>query len=116
MDELIVMVAPKLYYKILTYIRKGVALLYVKMYKLLYILLKSDLLFYKKLLEDLGEYGFNINPYDKCVANNMVNVKKMTVTWNVYDLKVSHQDAFEITKFATYLSVIYGNNLTVHRE
>ena len=101
MDELIVMVAPKLYYKILTYNRKGVALLYVKMYKLLYILLKSDLLFYKKLLEDLGEYGFNINPYDKCVANNMVNVNKMTVTWNVYDLNFSHQYAFETTKFST---------------
>ena len=46
----------------------------------------------------------------------MINCKKMTVIWHVDDIKVSNQYAFEITKFATYLSVIYGNNLTVHRE
>ena len=38
----------------------------------------------------------------------------MTVVWNVDDLKVSHVYSFEITKFAGYLSSIYGG-LTVHR-
>ena len=39
----------------------------------------------------------------------------MTVTWHVDDLKVSHKDPFEITKFATYLSSIYGKKLSVKR-
>ena len=39
----------------------------------------------------------------------------MTVTWRVEDLKVSHEDPVEITKFANYLAVIYGVKLTVHR-
>ena len=39
----------------------------------------------------------------------------MIVTYYVNDIKVSHQDAFEMTKFATYLSDIYGKKLTVHR-
>ena len=39
----------------------------------------------------------------------------MTVTWHVDDLKVSHADPAEITKFANYLAVIYGEKLTVQR-
>jgi len=83
-------------------------MLYVQMNKALYGLLKSALLFYKKLQKDLEGYGFVINPYDRCVANAMINGHQMTVTWHVDDLKVSHKDPFEITKFATYLSSIYG--------
>ena len=38
----------------------------------------------------------------------------MTVCWHVDDLKVSHMDEFEITKFADYLVGIYGDKLTAH--
>ena len=40
---------------------------------------------------------------------------QINVTRHVDDPKVSHQYAFEITKFATYLSGIYDKKLTVHR-
>ena len=73
------------------------------------------MLLYNKLVEYIEAYGFNINPYDPCVANKIINGKKMIVTYYVNDIKVSHQDAFEMTKFATYLSDIYGKKLTVHR-
>ena len=36
------------------------------------------------------------------------------VVWHVDDLKVSHVDIFEITKFAWYLKIIYGG-LSVQR-
>ena len=78
-------------------------------------MLKSALWFYKKLKVDLEPYGFMINSYDPCVANAMINGKQMTVTWYVDNLKVSHEDPAEITKFANYLVVIYGEKLTVHR-
>ena len=106
-----VMVEPKLYHKFVTYDRKGVAILYVKMNKTLYVLLKSDLLFYKYLVEDIGAYGFKIKPRDPYVSNNIINGKKMTVTRRVDDFKISHQYAFEITKFTTYLSGIYGKKI-----
>ena len=80
------------------------------MYGLLYI----ALLLYKKLVKDIEEYGFQINPYDLCVANNMINYKQMMVVWNVDDLNVSNVNTFEITKFSGYLSSIY-RGLTVHR-
>ena len=110
-----VMVDPKLYRKYVTYDSKGNTMLYVQMNKALYGLLQSALLFYKKLRKDLEGYGFVINPYDPCVANAMINGHQMTVTWHVDDLKVSHKDPFEITKFTAYLSSIYGKKLSVKR-
>ena len=50
--ELMVQVAPNLYRKYITVDRKGVAILYVKMQKALYGLLRSALLFYNKLVAD----------------------------------------------------------------
>ena len=39
----------------------------------------------------------------------------ITVVCNVDDLKVSHNDPFEVTKFSKYLSMVYWNKLKVHR-
>ena len=89
--------------------------MYVRMHKALYGLLRSALLFYRKLIGDLQEYVFVLNPYNSCVANKDIDGKQMTVTWHVDDLKVSHKDPFEITKLAHFLSKIYGQKLVVHR-
>ena len=39
------------------------------------------------------EKGFELNPYDICVANKMVNGKQFTLVWYVEDNKVSHMEA-----------------------
>ena len=39
----------------------------------------------------------------------------MTVTWHVDDLKISHKESDEVTKFITELAKLYDNDLTVHR-
>ena len=36
------------------------------------------------------EEGFEINTYDWCVANKMIDGKQSTILWHVYDLKISH--------------------------
>ena len=113
--ELMAEVEPKLYHKYIQKDKKGNSILYVKMQKALYGLLRNALLFYQKLVGDLKRYGFTINPYNPCVANADINGNQMTVMRHVDDLKVSHKDSFEITKFATYLSTIYGKKLTVHQ-
>ena len=61
--------------------------LYVHVTKAIYGLLKSAMLFYKKLVADLIKYGFKINPYDPCVANTMAHGKQLTVSWHVNDVK-----------------------------
>ena len=50
-------------------------ILYVKMRKAMYGLLRSELLFYKKLVKDLEDNGFKLNPYDPCNANKIMNEK-----------------------------------------
>jgi hypothetical protein len=42
--------------------RKGTAVLYVKMQKAIYELLRSALLFYKELVANLESIGFKLNP------------------------------------------------------
>ena len=71
----------------------GKPVLYVRLQKAIYGCLKSTLLFYEKLVGDLEAYGFKINPYDPCVANNMIGGKQLTVCWHVDNLKISCSDA-----------------------
>ncbi len=56
--ELMVQVAPILYRKYISVDRKGTAILYVKMQKAMYGLLRSALLFYRTLIADLESNGF----------------------------------------------------------
>ena len=73
--ELMVKVAPTLYRKFVTTNAKGKSVLYVQLEKAVYGMMKSALLFYWKLVADLISLGFEINPYDPCVANKIINNK-----------------------------------------
>ena len=111
--ELMFMVDPVLYKDFITYDSKCQALMYVMINKALYGMLKSSLQFYLNFRSDIEAYGFKVNSYDPCVANYDLKSHQMTVTWHFDDLKVSHKDPFEITKFTHYLSLQYGKKLTV---
>ena len=113
-----VKVDPSLYRKFVRKDRKGNSILYVQLYKSLYGLMRSALLFYRKLRKELEEYGndFVINPYDACVANMTTDAgDQLTVLWHVDDLKISCKDDFEITKLLCYLRSIYGNKIVAHQ-
>jgi hypothetical protein len=77
-------------------------------------MLKSALLFYKKLATDLIAKGFEINPYDPCVAFKEIDGKKMTICWHVDDLKISHMNKKRVDEIEEWLKSIYGK-LTVSR-
>jgi hypothetical protein len=113
--ELMVQVAPNIYRKYITVDKKNTAVLYVKMQKALYGLLRSALLFYRRLVGDLERDGFVLNPYDPCVANKQVNSTQLTVCWHVDDLKVSHVDPAIITRFGEWLNTTYGISVVSHR-
>ena len=108
-------IGPKIYQKY-SVIDKGVKVLHVMQQKTLCGFLLSALLFYSKIMTALKNNGFRLSSYKPCVTKKLVNGKMMTVVWTVNDLKVSHKDPFEVTKFATYLSSIYGNKLKLQRE
>ncbi len=80
--ELMVQVTPSLYRKYVTTNVKGKAVLYVQLKKAVYGMMKSTLLFYRKLVADLTSLGYKINPYDPCAANKIINGKQMTICWH----------------------------------
>ncbi len=105
--ELMVKVAPKLYRKYVTTTAKGTPVLYVQLEKAIYSMMKSALLFYCKLVADLLSLGFEINPYDPCVANKIINDKQMMICWHVDDLFIRHADPSFVTSCLDWLSQRY---------
>ena len=95
----------------------GKPVLYVQLKKALYGTLQGAMLFWKNLTNTLQEWGFEINPYDWCVANKTVNGKQITIVWHVDDLKISHVDKDVVTEYITKLQERYGKEapLTIRR-
>ena len=52
--------------------------------------MESTLLLYDLYLYKLTGLNFELNPYDKCVVKNMVEVKQCKPCWYVDEKKVSH--------------------------
>ena len=73
----------------------------------LYGIMKAALLFYIKLVENLKSIGFQLNPYNPCVANKIVDGAQLTVVWHVDDLKLSHIDGGAVTRMAVWLKNTY---------
>ena len=90
--ELIVKLDPRLYRKYIWEKKKEKPMSYVKLKKALYGTLQAALLFWRLLSDTLIEWGFELNTYDKCVANKKINGKQCTIIWHVDDLKISHAE------------------------
>ena len=58
-----------------------------------------SLLFYCKLTKALLSYSFELNPYDPCVANKMLDSEQLTICWHVDNLKLSYIDPKVNNKF-----------------
>ena len=99
--------APNIYRKYITTTVKGKPVLYVQLEKALYGMMKSALLFYRKLVADLRSIGFELNPYDPCVANKIIDGHQLTVCWHVDDLLIGHKDSNAVTRFTQWLQQHY---------
>ena len=107
--ELMVSITPNIYHKYITTNAKGKPVLYVQLEKaFLYGMMKSALLFYRKLVADLHSLCFTINPYDPCIANKMVNGKQLTICWHVDDLIVGHKSSAVVTDTLEWLNQCYA--------
>ena len=90
-------------------------MLYIRLSKALYGMLRAALLFYKRLRSDLDNMGFGVNPYNPYVANKMVNGHQMTICWHVNNLKVSHKYEDAVIALALKLPLLYVRNTTISR-
>ena len=84
--------------------------------KALYNTLQAALLFWRNLTSSLQEWGFEINPYDWCVANKTVDAKHMTVIWHLDDLMISHENHDTVDALINKLSERYVKEagFTIH--
>ena len=71
-------------------VERGRNTLYVQLDKALYGCVQSALLWYELYSSTLQDIGFEINPYDLCVANAMIDGSQCTICWYVDDNKISH--------------------------
>ena len=80
----------KMYLKIyIEFSRNGSTFLCAKLKKSLYGCLRPGLFFWKNLSGRLQRQGFVLNPYDICVANEIIGRHQCTIIWPVDDLKIS---------------------------
>ncbi len=85
--EMVVHIAPQLFCKYKMVDRKGSPVLYVKLQKALYSLMRASLLYYRNIHKELKEYGFIVNLYDPCVVNKDIGDREqMTIIWHADDL------------------------------
>ena len=56
--------------------------------------------------------GFEINPYDYCVANKTINGKQCTIVWHIDDFKISHVDEKVVKQVIKLLEKRYGKMAT----
>jgi len=70
----------------------GRKVLYVRILKAIYGMIESALLWYELYVTILIDEGYELNPYDKCVANKMVNDNQCTIGWYVDDNIVGHKE------------------------
>ena len=87
---------------------KKIKVLYVRVLRALYGCLESALLWYKLYSSTLKKLGFKINPYDKCVANKMINGKQCTIVFYVDDNKISHEDPEVVTEVLKQITEYFG--------
>jgi hypothetical protein len=86
----------------------------VKLIKAIYGCVKFALLWYKLFSFTLQGIGFELHPYNQCVANCMINGKLCTITWYVEDNKILHVDPEVVTSIIEKIELHFGK-MTVTR-
>jgi hypothetical protein len=79
-------------YKKQVIFERGEPVLYTRLLKALYGCVKSALLWYRLYTSHLKDLGFELNPYEPCVANSVINNNQCTIAWYVDDNIITHVD------------------------
>ena len=66
----------------------------------------------------LQEWGFELNLYDWCIINKIINSKQCTILWYVNNVKISYIDDTVIKKIIGKFNQVYRKkpSLTINRE
>ena len=105
--DILLEIAPEVYEPFVHIDKKGVKQLLLQCHNAIYGTMLASLLYYKKFVKSLLLIGFEINPYDPCIANKMINGKQMTICFHVDDCKLSHHDCKAVDDFIEWLHQEY---------
>jgi hypothetical protein len=86
----------------------GKKVLYLELLKALYGCVQSALLWYELFSSTLQGMGFELNPYDACVANKVIDGKQCTIVWHVDDTKISHEDSKAVSHVIQKIEARFG--------
>jgi len=86
----------------------GQRVLCIHVLRATYGMLMSGLLYYRKFRASVERIGYEVNPYDPCVANKVLCGKQHTISWHVDDIKSSHVDPKVNDEFYEWLQSEYG--------
>jgi hypothetical protein len=92
----------------------GKKVLYLQLKKALYGCIKSAILWYECFAGQLQKMGFELNPYDPCIANKMINGKQCTIAWYVDDCKISHVGSKQVDDILEQLEKQFGKLTITH--
>ena len=95
-------------YKRYVTLEKGKKVIYLRLKKALYGCVQSALLWYELYVSKLQEMGFELNPYDQCVANKIINGSQCTVGFWVDDNKISHKDPEVVSQVIKEIEEYFG--------
>jgi hypothetical protein len=88
--DILVQIAPDVYKSYVMTDKKGTKQLLVQCQNALDGTMVPSLLYYRKFTKSLASVRFEINPYNPCVANKIVDGQQMTICFHVDDCKLSH--------------------------
>ena len=74
--------------------------------------LTAPLLWYTLFSKTLLDKDFEINPYNNCVANKIMNGHQFTICWYVDGIKFSHKDKSVVHKKFDKMEIVHGNKQT----
>jgi hypothetical protein len=86
----------------------GKKVLCLNLLKALHGCVKSALLWYELFSGTFQEMGFQLNPYDTCVANKVISGEQCTACWCVEDNKISHLDPDVVTDIMHRIKDSFG--------
>jgi hypothetical protein len=92
----------------------GKKVLYLQLLKALYGCVRSALLWYELFSGTLKEMGFELNPYDPCVANKFIKGEQCMIAWYVDDNEISHVNPSVVTDVIIKIEERFGK-MTVTR-
>jgi len=104
---LLVDLAPEVYGPYLKEDKHGHPVLYMRILNAMYGIMRVALLYYQHFVANICSIGFELNPYDPCVANKLVNSNQLTLIWHVDDIKASHCNKEVITNYIEWLRETY---------